>query len=555
MRIVSKIVLATTGISLILASSCLSMDEEERGTLYSVKLSELHPPSEVSSIPQEASSTRTRDTSLLSLHYQSPPQNSRKRSTSIGYSTSQKGALNVFNNPNERYAGGVTLLHILAASPMLAKSIRKNIELAKKAQATANKAVKITQQLIKTAKKLSDKGPVEDAICEILSYENHSEDSVSRFTSLSDEYDTYIRQDTDALSYDSYITPHIKQATQRAVLAIRGAAEAFTISQAIATEMRATLFNLSKLAKDWQVFLDDLARRAASAEALAKISDKNVTESEKAEQIVLVRARESAAIAQQLMQKGAFPNIQALNRKTPLHVGIETGNIDFVNLCVENPDVDLDIRHEDEDTFAHLAARLGHVDIVKTILTKAPFLVNAPNHKGNTPFHVAAEVAHLHMMQTHIIELLYSFGANPNLSNKDGISPLILVQQMVLEENENSPNLASMERRRNEMLRILTELSDQHERGNTSLHTAADKGDLESARLFARITPSQVHEKNHAGDSAICLAVRAGHLPIVELLIAFKADVFEKTLLLEEATKLASPEAKRAMIALLERAK
>jgi ankyrin repeat protein len=528
------------------------MDEEERETMYSVKLSEVHPPCEV---PSEAPSARTRSASLLFPHYP-PPQDSRKRSTSIGgFSTSQKGAPNVFNNPNKQYAGGLTFLHILAAAPMLAESARKNIELAKKTRSAANKAVKIAQQLIKTAKRLSDKGPVENAIGEILSYENHSEDNVSRFTSLSDEYDAHIRQDTDALSYDSYITPHIKQATQRAVLAIRGAAEALTISQTIAREMRDTLFNLSKLAKDWQVFLDDLARRATSAEALAEASDKNVKESEKEGRIVLVRASESAATAHQLMQGGALPNIQALNRKTPLRIGIETGNIDFVNICVENQNVDLDIRHEDENTFVHLAARLGHVDIVKTILTKAPFLVNAPNHKGNTPFHVAVEVAHLHMMQTHIIKLLYSFGANPSLSNNDGISPLILVQQMVLEENENTPSLASMEWRRNEMLRILTELSDQHEKGNTPLHTAADKGDLESARLFATINPSQVYDKNHANDSAICLAVRAGHLPIVELLITFRAAVFEKNLLLAEATNLESPEARRAMIALLERAK
>lgn len=147
------------------------------------------------------------------------------------------------------------------------------------------------------------------------------------------------------------------------------------------------------------------------------------------------------------------PNVQDKNGYTPLHLAIENGNLDAVKMLLSykaNPNIQdyddftpfhlaaksdkpasIDImrallikrrnleftpQNNDYTSPLYLAAFYGHTDIFNELLKNST--INFQDKNGNTQLHLAAHYGH-----QHVIEMLLKNGADPDIKNKNQLSP------------------------------------------------------------------------------------------------------------------------------------
>ncbi|KAL8575540.1 hypothetical protein ACOMHN_059604 [Nucella lapillus] len=141
----------------------------------------------------------------------------------------------------------------------------------------------------------------------------------------------------------------------------------------------------------------------------------------------------------------------------PLHIASKCGHDFILNLIFSQQDVDVDIRNPfTDETPLHLAVTYVHENAV-TILLANQASVNSPDSKGYTPLHRALgqnlaiirrilernpdlealdRAGHTALLRAcfmksdeKVIRLLLAHGADPNIANFDGITPLHFVCQ------------------------------------------------------------------------------------------------------------------------------
>ena len=160
-------------------------------------------------------------------------------------------------------------------------------------------------------------------------------------------------------------------------------------------------------------------------------------------------AVDAAAIAELLLDAGANPNAGNNDGYTPLHEApINAAVAELLLDTGANPNAG----NNDGDTPLHEAATNGNAAVAELLLD-AGASPNAGNNDGYTPLHDAARSA--------VAELLLDAGANPNAENRNGETPLHFskteaVAKLLLDAGAN-PNAES----RN---------------GETPLHWAAQRG-------------------------------------------------------------------------------
>ena len=67
----------------------------------------------------------------------------------------------------------------------------------------------------------------------------------------------------------------------------------------------------------------------------------------------------------------------------------------------------------------HAAVANGHEDILELLLQQSGSDLDKKNHRGQTSILLAAEKGHL-----SVVQLLLGKGADPNISDEDGTTPL-----------------------------------------------------------------------------------------------------------------------------------
>merc|ERR1712176_1064106 len=90
-------------------------------------------------------------------------------------------------------------------------------------------------------------------------------------------------------------------------------------------------------------------------------------------------------------------------------------------------DVSAVVHPQTRDTVLHVAARLGDVDLIGLFISLGVDEVNPVNEQGETPLHLAAEGAEVPGAELPAVKLLVELGANLNITNGKGDSPLMLV--------------------------------------------------------------------------------------------------------------------------------
>jgi ankyrin repeat protein len=141
------------------------------------------------------------------------------------------------------------------------------------------------------------------------------------------------------------------------------------------------------------------------------------------------------------------------------------------------------------------------------LIVNGSYDLNTQNVYGDTALMYAAGVDH------RITELLLKFGANPNLSDRSGCSPLIW----------------SAEKGNFESVKLLIDagayINVRQFNGNTAMSVACFHGDVRIIQLLIDNGFSLYNQRDFSGNTPLMIATRYGYLSIVKLLLQQKVDV------------------------------
>jgi ankyrin repeat protein len=205
-----------------------------------------------------------------------------------------------------------------------------------------------------------------------------------------------------------------------------------------------------------------------------------------------------------LIEAGADINIRDNRLDNPFLYASAEGLYEIVNLTVE-AGADTRLTNRFGGTALIPAAERGHVAIVHTLLTRTDVDVNHVNNLGWTALLEAIILSDGGPRHQQIVQLLVDHGADIDLPDGNGITPLEHARARGFEEIERI------------LLATPTELDLQ-------LIRAAGTGDLEAVRTLLAQGAS-VHAQDERGRTALVVAAYRNDLPSVAVLIEAGADV------------------------------
>lgn len=192
-----------------------------------------------------------------------------------------------------------------------------------------------------------------------------------------------------------------------------------------------------------------------------------------------------------------------------------------------------------EDIFEPV--RKGELEKIETLLTNDPSLLNVRGDSSRTPL-LEAILAR----QLAVCKFLLEKGADVNLANKEGFSPLhfaaftgeielaklLIAKGALLSANANvteaTPLDLAVNAGRREMVDLLVArgapLNQKDKKGNTPLLKAVLAGQAEIAGLLIA-RGAVVNEKDASGSSSLLLAAMTGQIDLVKFLIENNADI------------------------------
>lgn len=133
------------------------------------------------------------------------------------------------------------------------------------------------------------------------------------------------------------------------------------------------------------------------------------------------------AIAEALLAAGASPNAQAANQDTPWLLAGASGRAEIVAAMLPlKPDLSLRNRYGGNALIP--ACERAHVETVRLLLTSG-IDVNHVNHLGWTCLLEIVILGDGGPRHREVARLVLAAGADPNLADKDGVSPLRYARQ------------------------------------------------------------------------------------------------------------------------------
>lgn len=138
--------------------------------------------------------------------------------------------------------------------------------------------------------------------------------------------------------------------------------------------------------------------------------------------LLLAVAGNHVAMAQALLAAGASPNSQAANRDTPWLLAGASGRTEIVKAMLPNKP-DLTIRNRYGGNALIPACERAHVETVKLLLTSG-IDVDHVNDLGWTCLLEIVILGDGGPRHQEVARLVLAAGADPNLADKDGITPL-----------------------------------------------------------------------------------------------------------------------------------
>ncbi|CAM6058750.1 unnamed protein product [Sphagnum tenellum] len=240
---------------------------------------------------------------------------------------------------------------------------------------------------------------------------------------------------------------------------------------------------------------------------------------------------------------------------TPLHFAAKMGSRRIVDLLLQQPMIDLNVRNSRDYTALHFAAQDGHVEVVQRFLQEAPGRVNfeAQDNEGLTPLWRATSNDRM-----EVVRLLWDVAGRQEYDRIDillkGLQTVdqnlttvrFLVSSFttdkliaVIEGMDNADDLNLATTRANLLGRLETEVAfpnSSKSQGETLLHWVAKNNHwklIPQIMISNRQTGGFVNQMDIAqsttggprGQTALHYAAEAGHADVVKTLLAHASEL------------------------------
>lgn len=217
-----------------------------------------------------------------------------------------------------------------------------------------------------------------------------------------------------------------------------------------------------------------------------------------------------------LIQAGADINLRDNRSDNPfLYAGAE-GLLDILKLTIEAK-ADTKLTNRYGGTALIPAAERGHVAVVSELLKRTDVNVNHINHLGWTALLEAIVLSNGGERHQQIVQLLIEHGADVNIADKEGVTPLAHAQRRGYKE------IAQLLQKAGARVEAQTTRLSPAER-DKQLILAARAGNLEQVKqLLAQ--GASVTTRDDSGATALIAAAYRNQVAIAELLIKAGADV------------------------------
>ena len=130
------------------------------------------------------------------------------------------------------------------------------------------------------------------------------------------------------------------------------------------------------------------------------------------------------ALARDLIQRGADINAAALNHDTPWLLAGALGRTEMLAAMLDTGKVDYAKRNRYGGNALIPACERGHVETVRLLLERSKIDVDHVNNLGWTALLEAVILSDGGPAHIEIVRLLLAAGADPNIADKDGVTPL-----------------------------------------------------------------------------------------------------------------------------------
>lgn len=227
--------------------------------------------------------------------------------------------------------------------------------------------------------------------------------------------------------------------------------------------------------------------------------------------------------------------------QTPLDLAVEKGHVEIVKVLLANPNVRPEVADNNGRTLLHHAVEKGDVEIVKAVLDHHRVRPDAVDGKGRTGLSYAAEKGRF-----DIIAPLLEKGANPNLRDKNGLTPLAyavkndhrnatatILQKTQFElglnveggDGKTLLHRAVENKRSSEITALLLEQGGRIDpnipdfEGLTPLASAAREGNFSAVQALLRSPTVEINKADREGNTALHHAVKKNDPGIIELLL------------------------------------
>ncbi len=130
------------------------------------------------------------------------------------------------------------------------------------------------------------------------------------------------------------------------------------------------------------------------------------------------------ALARDLIQRGADINAAALNHDTPWLLAGALGRTGMLAAMLDTGRVDYTRRNRYGGNALIPACERGHVETVRLLLERSKIDVDHVNNLGWTALLEAVILSDGGPAHIEIVRLLLTAGADPNIADKDGVTPL-----------------------------------------------------------------------------------------------------------------------------------
>ncbi|XP_041370407.1 ankyrin repeat and SOCS box protein 8-like [Gigantopelta aegis] len=221
-----------------------------------------------------------------------------------------------------------------------------------------------------------------------------------------------------------------------------------------------------------------------------------------------------------LIEKGAGVNATDDIGYTPIHLCARKGNVASMEVLIENGAIVHSFNSDDEDAKAlgcltveplNLALENNHVDCVRLLLENGA----KPDHL----YFMGYEINLIPLENLECLEILLMYGADPNVFNRCGTSPLMKACRQ--------QNIDACRMLLKYGAQVNLQCPSRFEQ-KTALHFAIDKGNIGIIHMLLRQGASPSRPDNYKF-AALHAAVLKDRPDVCEMLLRWRADVDEKT--------------------------